>query len=59
MKDKLSTVIAELTRFDESLIDKHGLGLCDGYTHEFLVFKHGRTRQQRMQLWDSSTWMKF
>ena len=37
MKDKLSGACKDLTTFDELLIEHHGTGILEGYTHASLV----------------------
>ena len=37
MLDKLTGVVAELARVDETLIDQHGHGVIDGFSHSFLI----------------------
>ena len=37
MLDKLTGVVAELARVDEILIDQHGHGVIDGFSHSFLI----------------------
>ena len=36
MKAKLDTVVAELNDHQEKLMDAHGEGVLEGYTHEWL-----------------------
>ena len=37
MLDKLTGVFDDLARVDESLIEQHGLGVLDGFSHKFLI----------------------
>lgn len=37
MKDKLSGACKDLSGYDEKLIEYHGTGILDGYTHQPLV----------------------
>ena len=36
MKTKLQAALKDITDHDEKLMDLHGIGILDGYTHEFL-----------------------
>lgn len=39
MQTKLTQAIEQMTELDEKLMTSHGIGILDGYTHEFLVWK--------------------
>ena len=43
MLDKLTGVVEDLARVDETLIEQHGLGVLDGFSHKFLIPKNKQT----------------